>query len=1512
MATTFEVIFLGTLPVIDTVQGNEIAENAAGLLGSYGTSANPLSESIQTLSPNYLLVDDNTTYDTDNRDLLGLIAEFDSFRIDGGAPQNFDALTVYDATITYFDGTTATISAVVFQDVNGNTYLAPELALNADQAALTAKPITSLSLNSVLLDNGDLQADRIAGDFKTVVDGTAGNDVITQSSGYVDGEGDSITSGADFVLAGAGNDSIDTGDGNDVAYGELGNDTILGGNGNDTLFGGDGADRLIGGNGNDSISGGTGDDYIESGGGTDTIDAGDGNDVIAVSDDHGTNFIDGGGWYDQLVFATPTSTAGVTVTWTGDGTGTYDFNATTAFGVFTSIEQSSGTIYADTYNASDDSAGTSVYALAGDDTLIGGSGADRFFGEDGNDSVHAGAGADTIDGGAGVDYLKGQSGDDSIVGGSGTDTLTGDSGADTLDGGLDNDSVAGGSGADSLLGGDGNDNIRGDNMWLNLADYPSTVGTATTLTVTNTAEGPIELWFLNSSGVLEFRQSINAGQTVTQAATTGDNYVLRTPDGFYLELIEGGNQTVVYGADGLNDTIDGGAGNDTIYGEFGDDSIFGGDGADLIYGGYGNDYIDAGQQGDTVYAGFGNDTIDVSGGYDLAYGEAGDDLLIDGSTATFATTLYGGDGNDTIQSGYGTGAAQYFGDVGDDLFEDRGGTNQTFMGGFGSDTYVALADIGNDTIIGGEDTFSGSDVDTIDLSALTTPVTVTYTGDEAGTITDGTNTITFSEIEHLILTGGNDTLRAGADSLGVSVEGREGNDQLLGGSGNDTLDGGEGNDQFDGGAGDDSMLGGAGGDSFTVASGADTVIGGTGRDAAYVGDGFNGSVLDFGGDEIAINSGSFSEVLSFYDVTTSVDIVFTSGIGGTATSGAGENLTFSYADGFEGAWGVGGTFDASLAAFDVVFYDYGGMTSVTGSAFDDLLAAYAADPLSITDRFYDGGAGNDTLDTGDGNDTILGGDGNDEVVARGGNDSVDAGAGSDIVYAGSGNDSVDGGSGDDLLYGEAGNDTLVAGNNTGAGDTLLGGSGDDLLIDSFWNATLDGGTGNDTIQVGYGAATVTGGEDVSGTDVDWVSFSLADDAATVTFSGDEAGTYTDSDGDSGSFTQIEGVIGSNQADSVDATLDSSGVFLSGMGGDDTLLGGTGDDILTGGDGADVLTGGDGADVILAEAGADTISAGSGNDYIEGGTGDDLLSGGDGDDYFTYNAGDGLDTISDFNSGNSGALLDGDTNNNDFIDLSSYYDTVFEIWADQADDGVLNQSNLTDTKGNTTDYSDNLQFGAGEGIVFTGATADSSFFATDNTGVVCFARGTLILTTQGEVPVERLSPGAMIVTRDNGPQPLVWLASRKLGRDELARAPKLRPIRLAPDLVGAHTPLIVSPQHAVLFRGDGGDETLVRATHLARMRGGKARVMQGCRQVSYFHLAFEAHQIIFANGAATESFYPGFHAMLGLETSARLELAALFPDLVPACAEDSYGLHARPIARYRDLPDHLGALSCVAV
>ena len=82
---------------------------------------------------------------------------------------------------------------------------------------------------------------------------------------------------------------------------------------------------------------------------------------------------------------------------------------------------------------------------------------------------------------------------------------------------------------------------------------------------------------------------------------------------------------------------------------------------------------------------------------------------------------------------------------------------------------------------------------------------------------------------------------------------------------------------------------------------------------------------------------------------------------------------------------------------------------------------------------------------------------------------------------------------------------------------------------------------------------------------------------------------------------------------------------------------------------------------------------------------------------------------------------------------------------------------------------------------------------------------------------------------------------------------------------------------------------------------------GCKQVSYFHLLFEKHQIIFANGAPAESYYPGRQAVGALPRDARTELARINPDLARYSAADAYGGYARSWATSAQLPDRLQAL-----
>lgn len=289
-----------------------------------------------------------------------------------------------------------------------------------------------------------------------------------------------------------------------------------------------------------------------------------------------------------------------------------------------------------------------------------------------------------------------------------------------------------------------------------------------------------------------------------------------------------------------------------------------------------------------------------------------------------------------------------------------------------------------------------------------------------------------------------------------------------------------------------------------------------------------------------------------------------------------------------------------------------------------------------------------------------------------------------------------------------------------------------------------------------------------------------------------------------------------------------------------------------------------------------MAAGDGNDRITGGAGDDL---------FVFNAGDGDDTITDFNFGNTGTLNDGDIENNDYIDLSTYYTDITELRTDFTDDGKLNQS--------VGDFSDNTAMAGGDALSFSGASASS--FTWENTGVVCFAKGTKIATPRGKVPVEALCPGETVLTQAGGPQPILWIGRRQLTQAELQQAPGLRPIKLSPALTGGAAPLLVSPQHAVLLRLDGALR-LVRATHLARLGKGIARIAQSKRSVTYYHILLPSHQILTANGAPAESFYPGPQAMDLLRPRDRATIQRMFPRIAALGAQQGYGPVSHPIAQ----------------
>ena len=711
----------------------------------------------------------------------------------------------------------------------------------------------------------------------------------------------------------------------------------------------------------------------------------------------------------------------------------------------------------------------------------------------------------------------------------------------------------------------------------------------------------------------------------------------------------------------------------------------------------------------------------------------------------------------------------------------------------------------------------------------------------------------------LIDTGYVEPATSGSDRVDGNdavLPGTVGNDDLIrAGAGNDTVHAGLGNDTVDGGTGNDLLFGDAGGDSLLGGAGNDTIHGDTPPATAtqehlsWIAQGGNGTNLAGG---FTQDTGGMNVTATFVNnggntgIATSTTTQFTGGGPFAANSGvllqggAGPNVTNTLT--FNAEAGSGLSSSVSNVSFRINDVDAGGWRDViTITAFD-----VNGNPVSVTIT----PSGNDTVS----GNTVTAGNGGDQASSAGGSVLVTIPGpvhSVQISYSNSG------GSSQSLWLTDV-HFTTIPGTPAAGNDTIDGGDGADLIL-------AEGG--DDTIRLTgtFGNDTITGGE-TGETAGDLIDASNLTQNTTLSFTGNEAGTLSDGTS-TASFSEIERFTLGSGNDTVNAAAATGGV---------TVDAGAGADLITGGSGNDTLTGG---------AGANSIAGGAGDDEIHLGAGDGE------DDVIDINNGDGSDIVFDFVAPTDNG--DGTFTAFDRLDVSNLTDA-------QGNPVNIGDVTVTDTNGDGTGDAI-LTFPGGESITLVGvlpAQVDSGA-ELHALGIPCFTRGTRIATPQGERAIETLRAGDKVWTLDHGSQVIRWAGSRRV-----AAIGALAPILIPAGCLGNSRDLRVSPQHRMLIGGWQAEllfsshEVLVAACHL--VDGRRIRPVAG-GEVEYFHILFDRHEIVLAEGAPSESLHPGEQALGALDAVARGEVLALFPELAGATAGPG-----RPTAR-RVLKAHEAAI-----
>lgn len=652
-------------------------------------------------------------------------------------------------------------------------------------------------------------------------------------------------------------------------------------------------------------------------------------------------------------------------------------------------------------------------------------------------------------------------------------------------------------------------------------------------------------------------------------------------------------------------TVDGGAGDDTIFASNLGDNIFGGEGNDTLYGGRlddwllggdGNDTLDAGTLDAASLGGDGN-YLDGGVGNDILRGREGSDWL-EGGDGT--DTLTGGSGDDILAAGAGAGDSskggmgddQYLVRLGDgeDTAEDEatGAPVDTGAGDAITQRYAAIAAgtvkknwAGGSTAIqqqklaGGEDAIvfgygiTMGDIQLVRSTAVgggagnDLVIRIMQTDPETGIEAYSGTSLTvkdwftdpFKRIEWLKFADGNE-IRIG--DITSFIIGGEGNDVLVGTQGNDFVYGGAGDDILQLLGGDDIGNGGTGNDFVSGDEGRDLVIGGLGIDKLLGGAGSDAISGDDGADDIY--GGADRDILSGGR-----------GDGDQVVGGAGDD-TFKYTRGdgkdtifdefsanwdaiwVNGTWSAGYTVDPVTG--EVMGPDGQYIYKNFGTELEpqyEWLGRYDYDSVTSTLRLFD--AVNATT-----------------TVANSGVDTLEFAPGINLQ---------------DVILRRVGNDLVMA-----------------ISNDEYEVADSSKVADSVTIKDWY---TLPGG-------IEKLAFY-------------ETGILDISNG----VTNV--IAGTDGADGT-TTTPLAGTTLA-----DWMSLGAGDDVAAGGTGKDIISGNSGSDILRGEADDDVLYGGTGNDSLDGGAGKDILVGGNGIDTASYASSTGATRIRlSFQSNNTANAL----------------------------------------------------------------------------------------------------------------------------------------------------------------------------------------------------------------------------------------------------------------------------------